>query len=216
MNWRLFALGGVGLAFFHHAAMAQSNWNAAADFSLSGNPNGQWSYNVRYGGLKAESAILPMVIPSGCFAFSGVACRITTDYGSGVGINTTGAPINEYGVTIPVDALVLQPAVVADLGCTCLKPTSADVTWAAPEGGNYSLSGSVSLVLPKYQGSFKFPAEVGILLNKRVLERKVFFREKTFDISFNESLRAGDRISIVAVGAGNALVVLKLNIAKQP
>jgi PEP-CTERM motif len=111
-----------------------ASYNAVTDFSLTGNPNGVWSYGYGVGGTN----FTPMNTTSTtCVGFSGTSCF--SDGGSLpiVGKNVTGAPLTIAGTaTIPTNVLWMHPGNADNL--------DSILRFTTPAAGEYNLAGAFS------------------------------------------------------------------------
>jgi hypothetical protein len=108
-----------------------ANYNAVTDFSLSGNPNGQWSY-LYDPGSGPQLFTHPVVN----YAEPGVDAwwnGLSVPNSSATFKNTTGQTIYLYGggVTLTPSMLCMDPVI-----------NKSDITrWTAPSAGTWSISG---------------------------------------------------------------------------
>ena len=111
-----------------------STYDAATDFSLTQNPNGPWTYGVRF----TETAdFAPFNIPAATpLDFGAGAMGWSENSGSPpyVGINTTGQEYDSEGITLPTGVLVMHPGVngeYADLRFTAPATATLSVSYKA-------------------------------------------------------------------------------------
>ncbi len=107
--------------------MLLSSYDAGKDFSTTKNPNGVWTYGVRFTEF-ADFAPYPVATP---LDFSPNVTGWSENSGSPpyVGINTTGAEVDSEGVDLPTGVLVMHPGgngEYSDVRFTV--PQSGDVT----------------------------------------------------------------------------------------
>jgi hypothetical protein len=159
-------------------------YDAAADFSVAANPNGQWSYLVS-GSLLTQGQ-------STCNGHTGIACwdndsSIPT-YTS-VSDNVTGSPIWENGtVDLPPGELNLDP-----------EANIVTVVWTAPSSGMWSISGFFSGLDTV---SASHPAEVILDSSTTLFSTTIAGYGDLADFSFDRYLSAGDTLDF-EVGTGN-------------
>ena len=108
---------------------AATTWDAAADFSPTDNPTGQWTYGYSYPNI--DSTLTPYTIhftdPSGLeFWNTG-----RTDLVPGVFKNPTAAPITLSTLTVPPEGLAFHPGVNGEY---------SHVVWTAPTDGTYAIN----------------------------------------------------------------------------
>jgi hypothetical protein len=116
----------VFIAFGFGSTVEAAVWNAADDFSVASNPNGDWSYGYRVG---TGGTFIPYT-SSG--TFSGIDFWFLDGTGlPDVGHNDTAAPI---GFFQPGD-LQLHPG-----NTVALQSHISDVRWTAPTADTYSVS----------------------------------------------------------------------------
>jgi hypothetical protein len=165
-------------------AFASPVYDAAADFSVAANPNGQWSYLVS-GSLLTQGQ-------STCNGHTGIACwdndsSIPT-YTS-VSDNLTGSPISENGtVDLPPGELNLDP-----------EANIVTVVWTAPSSGMWSISGFFSGLDTV---SASHPAEVILDSSTTLFSTTIAGYGDLADFSFDRYLSAGDTLDF-EVGTGN-------------
>jgi hypothetical protein len=112
-------------------ASAGSVYNAVADFSLSGNPNGQWSYFY-------DTGSGPQLMTQAIASFDGVAGvdawfnGLNVPHASGTLKNTTASTVTLRGTEVLPPNLLGMDAEI----------NKSDITrWTAPSAGTWSISG---------------------------------------------------------------------------
>jgi hypothetical protein len=159
-------------------------YDAVTDFSVAGNPNGQWMYLV--------NGSLLTVGQSACNGLVGIQCW---DNGGGVpdftsiSNNVTSSPIQENGtVLLPPGELNMDP-----------EANSVMATWTAPSAGNWSISGFFSGL---DTGSASHPAEVILNSSSTLFSTTIDSFGEVSNFSFTLALNAGDVLDF-EVDSGN-------------
>jgi hypothetical protein len=110
------------------------SYNAVAQFSLAGNPNGVWSYGYGVGGSSFNTMNVASV---SCITYAGTSCF---SVGGGlpiIGRNETASPITIAGTAlIPTDVLWMHPGDADNL--------DSILRFTAPVAGDYSFAGAFS------------------------------------------------------------------------
>lgn len=158
-------------------------YDAVADFSVTANPNGQWSYLVNGSLLTLGESV--------CFGLVGIECWWnggSIPYSTSISNNITGSPIWENGsVLLPPGILNMDP-----------EANSVMATWTAPSAGDWWVRGFFSgldFVSPAH------PAEV-ILDSTTIYTTTINHYGEMSRFSFDLPLNAGDVLTF-EVDTGN-------------
>ncbi len=168
---------------------AGSTYNAVADFSLSGNPNGQWSYLYDTGsGPQLLTHVRHNVLAQGVDSWWD---GLFTPDSVNTFKNTTASTVSFATIVLPLNLLGMDPQV-----------QKSDITrWTAPSAGMWSITGL-------FQGidTFENSHTVEILENsatKLLAPTTISSFGQTVDFSFDVSLAKGDTIDFMVNGATN-------------
>ncbi len=106
-----------------------SSYDAAKDFSTTVNPNGVWTYGVRFTEF-ADFAPYPVATP---LDFSPNVTGWSENSGSPpyVGINTTGSELDSEGIDLPTGVLVMHPGGNGEY---------SDVRFTVPQSGDVTVN----------------------------------------------------------------------------
>ncbi len=142
-NPSLIHLGIVLISAAFAAGANAAPYDALADFSLSNNPAGTWTYGYGAGGgsFTAYNAETP-----NCATISGLACWYSTAENTnnlpGIGINTTASQISSGTVRIPTDVVWMHPTGVN----ASIAGFDTILRFTAPGAGTYTAKGLFELL----------------------------------------------------------------------
>lgn len=176
-----------------------SKWSAVADFSLSANQSGPWSYGfdgparslTPMGATKTNCSNLHI----NCWITSAGAIELPL-----IGVNNSGSTINGGStVVIPTGMLVLHPGFTSGPTSPLGYGLRPIVTWTAPEAGTYTISGRFQILDVIPTGVRAIVQQDGVAL----VDVGLNGYGNTSPFALNRSLNKGQVISFIVDAAGS-------------
>jgi hypothetical protein len=135
---RLSPIACLALAVSTATAQTPVAWDAAADFGITSNPNGQWTYIERENSTRART-LMSYAYPDDCGGDGlPIACwQAAPGQTPDIGMNISGAAFSTGSLVVPLSVLTLNPAD---------PPKVPVLAWTAPAAGTYRIVGQFQLV----------------------------------------------------------------------